>query len=106
MADIIQNLSEQELAELIANASKHLESKRHGKRKEVIAEMKALAASIGMEVEITEAGEKGASRKGSKVPVKYRDPDNSRNTWTGRGVKPRWLSAYVGQGRSVDEFRV
>ena len=106
MADSIENLTEQQLAELIAHASKELEVKRHGKRKDVIAEIKALAASIGMQAEITEAEAKPASRKGSKVPVKYRDPDNSKNKWTGRGVKPRWLSAYIDQGRSLEEFKV
>ena len=105
MTGQIQNLSEQELADLIANASKELETKRHGKRKEIIAEIQALAASIGMRAEITEAEQK-TGRKGSKVPAKYRDPDNPKNTWSGRGVKPRWLSAYIGQGRSIEDFGV
>jgi len=107
MSDEIANLSEQDLAELIAKASKQLESRHHGKKKEVIAQIKALAASIGVEVEITEGRPtKPGSRKGSKVSVKYRDPENPKHQWTGRGMKPRWLSAYLGQGRSLDDFQV
>ena len=106
MTDAIENLSDQDLAELIAKASKQLESRRHGKKKEVIAQIKTLAASIGVEVEITEGEPKTGSRRGLKVAVKYRDPGNSNHQWTGRGVKPHWLSAYLGQGRSLDEFQV
>ena len=39
-----------------------------------------------------------------KVAPKYRNPDNTDETWTGRGKQPRWLAAFTGQGRSVDEF--
>ena len=35
----------------------------------------------------------GRSRKRGAVPVKYRDPKNPENTWTGRGRMPRWLAA-------------
>ena len=37
----------------------------------------------------------GRSVKRSAVDVKYRDPDNPENTWTGRGRMPRWMSALV-----------
>jgi len=39
-----------------------------------------------------------------KVAPKYRNPDNTDETWTGRGKQPRWLAALTNQGRSVDEF--
>lgn len=39
-----------------------------------------------------------------KVAPKYRNPDNTEETWTGRGKQPRWLAALTGQGRTVDEF--
>ena len=39
-----------------------------------------------------------------KVAPKYRNPDNTDETWTGRGKQPRWLAALTSQGRSVDEF--
>lgn len=102
----IATLSENELAELIAKASRELEVKRQGKKRETIAQIKELAASIGVSVEISDGEKKATSRRGSSVPVKYRDPDNSRNAWTGRGMKPRWLNAYLSQGRSLEEFQV
>lgn len=35
----------------------------------------------------------GKSRKRGVVAIKYRDPENASNTWTGRGRMPRWMSA-------------
>ena len=50
---------------------------------------------------------KKAARKSlGKVPPKYRDPANAENTWTGRGKQPRWLAAYTGEGRNLDEFLI
>lgn len=40
-----------------------------------------------------------------RVEPKYRDPE-SQATWSGRGLKPRWLSAALAAGRSLDEFRI
>ena len=47
-----------------------------------------------------------ARRKRGKVEPKYRDPDNRRNTWTGRGRMPRWLAAKTKHGRSVADFLI
>jgi DNA-binding protein H-NS len=105
MTDNINNLSEQELAELIAQASKQLEHKRGSKKRETIAQIKELASAIGVQIEIIEAGNK-TTRAGSKVAVKYRDPANPKNVWTGRGMKPRWLKSLLDAGRSIEEFLV
>jgi DNA-binding protein H-NS len=48
----------------------------------------------------------GRSRKG-KVPVKYRDPENPANTWTGRGLMPRWLVKATRGGKAKkDDFLI
>lgn len=45
----------------------------------------------------------GKSRKRGAVPIKYRDPKNPQNTWTGRGRTPRWLTAAMKGGRAKKE---
>jgi DNA-binding protein H-NS len=104
MSDL-QNLSANELQEIIINAEKALKNIQVNKRKEVIAEIKRLAESIDMTVELNEIDKKPA-RKGSKVAIKYRDPNNAENTWTGRGVMPRWLRDLLNSGRDRSEFEV
>lgn len=48
---------------------------------------------------------KAHPRKGVKVAPKYRDP-KSGATWAGRGARPRWMQAYIKEGRSPEEFAV
>ena len=100
-----QDLSEKELETLINNAEKALKAKQEKKRREIVAKIKELAASIDMEVEIHEA-RKGSSRKGTKVPIKYRNPDNPSEQWTGRGVTPKWLRVLLDAGHDKSEFEV
>jgi DNA-binding protein H-NS len=45
---------------------------------------------------------KGRRSKGS-VAVKYRDPQNPANTWTGRGRMPRWMVAATKGGKVKKE---
>lgn len=39
------------------------------------------------------------------IPVKYREP-GTQNTWTGRGITPRWLKAAYASGRKLEEFEI
>ena len=45
-------------------------------------------------------------RRYPRVFPKFRNPDDSSQTWTGRGKQPRWLTAQLRSGRRVDEFRI
>jgi DNA-binding protein H-NS len=48
---------------------------------------------------------KGAKKQSTtKVAPKFRGPDGE--TWSGRGLTPRWLSTLVAQGRAKDEFAI
>ncbi len=100
-----QNLSEHELQAVIENAEKALRNKLSYKRKEVIAQIKELAASIDVVVEIHEP-DKRTARKGAKVAIKYRHPADPSKTWTGRGVAPKWMQELQSAGRQRSEFEV
>ena len=46
-----------------------------------------------------------ASKKtGQPVPPKFRGPDGQ--TWSGRGLMPRWLSALVAEGQPRENFAI
>jgi DNA-binding protein H-NS len=100
-----QNLSEKELKTVIEKAENALKNKQFSKRKEVIAKIKELAASIDVTVEIHEAGKK-SPRTVSKVSIKYRHPQDAEKTWTGRGMTPKWMQALLDKGHDRSEFRV
>jgi len=39
-------------------------------------------------------------------PPKYRNPDNPAETWAGRGLKPRWLSAALKSGKKLEDLAI
>ncbi len=105
MTTNLHELSESELAKVIDSAQKALRDRQEGKRREGIAKIREIAASIGVNVEISEPA-KVSSRKGGKVAVKYQNPANPANKWTGRGMKPKWLRELIEQGHKLEEFAV
>ena len=77
-------------------------------------ELAALADSHGYAIEelfafqsVPRAPTKRTRKKSNgKVPEKYRDPANKRNTWSGRGSLPRWLSEKVRRGEQVADYLI
>ena len=51
------------------------------------------------------AKSKAGVTHGTKVAPKYRDPVTG-TTWTGRGLKPKWLSAAIAGGKSAEDFLI
>jgi DNA-binding protein H-NS len=45
-------------------------------------------------------------KKKRNTTVKFRDPDNPANVWSGIGKRKKWLQAYLDAGRSIEEFAV
>lgn len=100
-----KNLSEDELQVVIEKAEKALKEKKIEKRKEVISQIKTLADSIGVTVEIR-GSENKAAKAVKKVSAKYCNPDDSSQTWTGRGLTPKWMKILVDAGRDKSEFLI
>ncbi len=44
--------------------------------------------------------------KGRKLAAKYRNPANRSETWAGRGLKPRWLTAALRKGKKLEDFLI
>ena len=51
---------------------------------------------------------KNGSAFGLRGPVapKYRNPQNPEETWAGRGLRPKWLTAAIKGGKSADDFLI
>lgn len=99
------DLSQDELEANIVKMELALKERKAKKHKEVIAQIRALAASIGVTVDIGGEVEKFV-RKGKKVDPKYRNPDDESKTWTGRGVAPKWMQALTDAGRDRADFLI
>ena len=91
-----------------AELDKQIELLGREERSSAIAQVKALMADHGLTVadldKATVSAKKSAA-KGSKLAAKYRDPD-SGSSWSGRGLKPKWLKAAIEGGKALEDFAV
>ncbi|NIA00576.1 H-NS family nucleoid-associated regulatory protein [Massilia sp. CCM 8734] len=69
-------------------------------------DISAIAASVGIPVAIL-MGKASTKETGvkNKAAVKYRDPSNPNNQWTGRGRSPAWVKALETAG-TLDSAKV
>lgn len=100
----IENLSPEELQALIKKAQSALEDKQATVRKQGIAQIKQIAAEIGVTVEIID--NQKASKSSSSVEPKYVHPDKPNLVWSGRGLTPKWLSTLIENGHNKDEYLI
>jgi DNA-binding protein H-NS len=72
-----------------------------------IAEVKRLMALHGLtatDIAAKPAATRSASSE-RKVAPKYQDPETGAS-WSGRGLRPRWLVAAISSGRQLEEFAI
>ena len=99
-----------ELLEQQAAVNRQITAIRSAERARAISDVRDLMEQHGLTVADvsapTSAAHKGAPNKaGKKVAPKYRDP-LSGATWTGRGLKPRWLADAVAVGKAPSDFAI
>ncbi len=97
----------QELLDRKAALEKEIETTRRQERAEAINKVRALMAEYGLTAADLsgKAATKNPGARGTKVAVKYRN-NATGDTWSGRGLQPKWLRAALAAGRSIDEFAV
>ncbi len=105
----LSNLSVEEINGLIAQLPKEIERRKKENRSAALQAVKEAAASYGFtlndlfgDAPVVAVKE----RKQSTVAIKYRNPENESETWTGRGIKPKWLQNKLAQGASIESFLV
>ena len=79
-------------------------------RQDAIDEIRRIMAEHGLtadDIAAARGRKAGAKPDGTErkaVAAKYRDDQG--NQWTGRGLKPRWLTAALAAGRKLEDFAV
>jgi DNA-binding protein H-NS len=73
-------------------------------RQAAIAQIKSLMAEHGLT--LADLGTRAKAKAGGgKVAPKYRNKATGE-TWSGRGLQPRWLKAALGSGKKLADFAV
>ena len=94
----LQNASFDELLELKIKVDDLLRSKQgeeiYSLRNKISAASSALGISLAELFGLNKIPEREPKeRKRREVKVKYRNPDNPDETWSGRGRPPQWMQA-------------
>jgi len=97
----LSKLSLDELQTLARDIETEVVSRREADRERVLNQMRELAGSLGMTLEEVLRGEKG---KVLPVPVKYRNPGNPIQTWSGRGKRPAWVNEALASGMTLEDL--
>ena len=91
----------------------------HSTVQEILAKMQAFGITV-KDLQAAPAGRKGRGKSavttkpkaavakskttGVVVAAKYRGPNGE--TWSGRGLTPRWLSALLAEGKTKQDFAI
>ena len=117
MATSYSKMTLAELEREKAKIEKAIEAKQGPEKDNLIKKITALASNSGFDIgELFDGsdaapraargkkraskvrGKRTSSAKGTKVPPKYRNPDDPTQTWAGRGRQPRWYADKVAAG--------
>ncbi len=104
----ISNLSVEELRKLTAEAQALIESKKDQEIEDAYHQITQIAESVGMSLEqfIEYGAQKRKKSTRKSVEPRYRNKNNTAETWTGRGKKPRWLVAELEKGAKLEDFLI
>ena len=104
----INKLSEEELRRLTVEAEALIESKKDQEIEDAYTNILNIAASVGLSLEqfVEYGAQKRKKTTRKAVEPRYRNKNNSAETWTGRGKQPRWLVAQLEKGAKLEDFLI
>jgi len=92
-----------ELVAFQAKLNKAIELRREEEKQEIYQKINALASESGFSL-----SELMTHKPAKKTPavIRYRNPNNKNEGWTGKGRKPKWLTDLLDAGKKLEEFSV
>ena len=99
----------QDLLKQREDLERQIKQLQENSRSEAINTIKELMAQNNLSIEdlqSTRSGKKSESGgKTGTVAPKYRDPASGK-TWTGRGLKPKWVTEALESGKTLDDLAI
>ena len=100
----------QELLAQRAEIEKQIADAQREERGSAIAKIKALMAEFGLTAaditaKTTAVRATGTGKSTGKVAAKFRNAATGE-TWSGRGLQPKWLKAALASGASLEDFTI
>lgn len=109
---VLKSMSRKELEKHLGDVKKALQAARARDHRDAKKAAAKAAAEFGFslgEISDTETAKpKKAKAKATRKPSKpvYANPENTTQTWTGKGRQPNWFRAQVANGTPPDAMRI
>lgn len=100
----LSTMSSTELRHLQDKIKMEMKKREHHDIAKAREQILAIAQSVGMPVKDLIAS--GVRAKTGSVAVRYRNPADAAQQWTGRGRQPKWVKEWLDSGKSIDQLRV
>jgi DNA-binding protein H-NS len=105
---LLDEMSLEELVNLKNKANQLIYIKQEEQKLKLLEEFKQRASRMGLSFDevVVGSGYSARKSKGSKVPPKYRHPNDPEMTWTGRGRTPLWIVDLIDSGFSLNDLLI
>ncbi len=101
----LSNMSLGDLRNLQDQIKQEMKKREQSDMAKAREQILAIAQSVGVPLKDLIATTGRGGKTGS-VAVRFRNPDNASQQWTGRGRQPKWVKEWVEGGKSIDKLRV
>ena len=99
-----------ELLELRNRVDEAIELRYSQERRQLTESLSGIAKLIGVDVRTAAPKpaqvKRSSPNKGKKVKPKYQNPQDRKQTWTGRGRQPLWLAHEIAAGKKIESFLI
>lgn len=91
--EYLENMTVEELEAMKMALNRRLEEQLMVRKKEALRAISELVKSTNLSYEEVVAAVRTTTKRGKAVGI-YRNPDNIRQTWSGKGEPPGWFSSH------------
>ena len=106
----LSNMSLGDLRNLEEQIKQEMKKREHQEVQKAREQIIAIAQSVGVPlkdlISSSGRGSKSANAGTGTVAVRFRNPADNSQQWTGRGRQPKWVKEWVEGGNSLDKLRV
>lgn len=105
----ILELPLEELVSLKAELDALIKQRQRERKKDLYNQMLSMVQGAGfdtVEAFVSSQGRSPRSDKGVRLPPKYQNPQNPKQTWSGKGRKPSWVVSHLENGGQIEALEI
>lgn len=100
------DLTTKQLEEIRDRLDKEIRKAHDRDRHEILAAAQQMAKERGLSLDEVLYGRKREAPRRGVVPPRYRNPEDHKVTWSGRGRKPAWFTDALERGVSEEAMEI